>query len=139
MLTRDDATTRVARGAAHLDQVRPGWFARIDVGTLTLSDPCGCIVGQLCGTGVAFGSGLLALAVEDCVEMGFERPTISLHDAATEAIYRARHREQYAFLQDAWIAAIADRVLAAAQSTEQPPSTNAVREETEQPFVPLRV
>ena len=40
---------RVARGAAKLDQVMPGWERKIDTSTLMMSDSYCCIVGQLCG------------------------------------------------------------------------------------------
>ena len=50
MLTRDEATARVAKGAAHLDQVRPGWFRQIDVGRLDLQSDCLCVLGQVVGT-----------------------------------------------------------------------------------------
>lgn len=105
MITMEEARIRVARGAAHLDQVRPHWFNEIDTGTLTLHDPCGCIVGQLIGvysqrtvralfqadSGLDFG---LDLDGNDCrVAMGHGRSRASM----------------YAPLQDAWIDAIAAR------------------------------
>ena len=107
-LTQDEARARVARGAAHLDQVRPGWHERIDVGTLTLWDPCGCIVGQL--SGAQFPVGLLALRVAwgKSVEYGFEFPIwmpLMIPADARQQICR----EHYQPLQDAWIEAIAAR------------------------------
>ena len=40
---------RVARGAAKLDQVMPGWERKIDTSKLMMSNTDCCIVGQLCG------------------------------------------------------------------------------------------
>lgn len=37
---------RVARGAALLDEQRPGWWERTDVVRLDMTDGCGCILGQ---------------------------------------------------------------------------------------------
>lgn len=104
MLTQEEATTRVARGAAHLDQVRPGWFTRIDVGTLTMWDPCGCIVGQLCGNfnrdlKRVFHSSMHAVACgANLLEQG--------------AWLNGEPGAVWGVLQDAWITAIADRRLA---------------------------
>lgn len=38
---------RVARGAAWLDQVRPGWRDAIVLDTLDLISPCDCVLGQV--------------------------------------------------------------------------------------------
>lgn len=69
MLKKDEAEQRVARGAAHLDRVVPGWEHRIDVGTLTMSCGGRCIVGQLtrCGEdGIHnFYAGCAQLGVEE--------------------------------------------------------------------------
>lgn len=111
MLTMDEARARVAKGAAHLDVVRPGWERRIDVWTLTLHDPCGCIVGQLCGL-----QSLGAEAIGD----PFERGCQMLFGGSDETIYdtfgvelqevAAYDRQRYQPLQDAWIEAIAARL-----------------------------
>ena len=110
-MTQAEARARVARGAAHLDQVRPGWFRRIDTGTLTLHDPCGCIVGQLCGTGDAFRYGLQILEVKqgDEEEFGFELP-IAERIAHYPNEFFAIRANLFRPLQDAWIDAIADRL-----------------------------
>lgn len=52
MLSQESHTrlrTTVARGAALLDQHRPGWFQRIDPDALKMSDCTACVVGQLSG------------------------------------------------------------------------------------------
>ena len=38
---------RVARGAALLDEKMPGWYKRIDLGSLHMSSCHACILGQL--------------------------------------------------------------------------------------------
>lgn len=127
MLTPHEAELRVAKGAAHLDAIRPGWFNRIDVGTLTLHDPCGCIVGQLCVArpmvdwdGATFSTAQLLelrlirrwhdvqLMRETTYDgrvaaLGFDLSSAELND----------DDDDFAVLQDAWIAAIADRKLKA--------------------------
>jgi hypothetical protein len=40
---------RVARGAALLDEKRPGWDARVDLAVLDLASCRQCVVGQLFG------------------------------------------------------------------------------------------
>ena len=107
MISQQEAEARVAKGAAHLDQVRPGWHERIDVGALTLHDPCGCIVGQLCGTRQHFNLGRDALdltggAIGTAVMYGFDA---NMRDTDFESSCD----EVFALLQDAWIAEIARR------------------------------
>lgn len=38
---------RVAAGAAFLDGREPGWWERIDLGSLDMTADCGCVLGQL--------------------------------------------------------------------------------------------
>ena len=40
---------RVAKGAAALDKVMPGWESKIDLSILDLGDGCRCVLGQLFG------------------------------------------------------------------------------------------
>lgn len=116
MLSLEEARTRVARGAAHLDQVRPGWFNRIDVGTLTLSSPCRCVLAQAYSelrsdeydddlyTKAAKAAGLRWLGpAKETIDLGFYC-----------------YGDDYGIVQDAWIEAIADRRLASAKLIETP-------------------
>lgn len=48
-MTAVEARTRVARGAALLDEKRPGWASRINIATLDIADECACVLGQLEG------------------------------------------------------------------------------------------
>lgn len=141
MISQEEARARVARGAAHLDQVRPGWHHRIDVGTLTLHDPCGCIVGQLMGLATAgsFDAACRSMGIAafcDQIEFGLN---LSLSDDSEEEVrrYWARYHLSgqraasemfYQPLQDAWIEAICDRRLreVPAQAQATAPSSDAV-------------
>lgn len=49
-LSPSDAAARVARGAEHLDAVRPGWAFRIDCRRLDITSPACCVIGQLADT-----------------------------------------------------------------------------------------
>lgn len=130
MLTRDEATTRVARGAAYLDQTTPDWARKIDVGTLNIENACLCVLGQVYGS-----------YFEVLKEQGWKTAVVPAMEYSTDAgrlgfcllpddVYleseHLRHREIYAVLQDVWIAAITDRVLAAAQAHREPQSVNAI-------------
>lgn len=113
MLTIDEARQRVAKGAAHLDQVRPGWFRQIDVGTLSLCDECRCIVGQLCGDFNEF-SHLRALDLDtgNVVELGFNLHPREIFNHETGFPFTdAQRKTRWGYLQDAWIEAIAARLL----------------------------
>lgn len=57
------AAERVARGAALLDEQRPGWWSRI-TNRLDITCPCRCILGQSFeeeGTNFGYDNGLEAL------------------------------------------------------------------------------
>lgn len=49
---------RVAAGARFLDEHEPGWWQRINVSRLNLSDSCRCIRGQLDGDADEFDPNL---------------------------------------------------------------------------------
>ncbi len=153
MLTKQEAEARVTRAVARLDAVRPDWVRQIDPGTLTLHDPCGCIVGQL--TPMEWCTSFEDLARETFHEEahrfnGFESiaayygcelvdrdwpmydPTMSETDGE---LWR---RAAFQPLQDAWIAAIAERLHPDAETRSgevpdepigSPTSVGAVRED----------
>jgi len=123
MISQDEARARVARGAAHLDQVRPGWFNEIDTGTLTLSRGCRCVVGQLnrgvfnvAAVGLPYFR-LNADGTHDVITHGFAL------DIFTTELDGGTREACYAPLQDAWIAAIADRRLAASSAVVDAPES----------------
>lgn len=41
--------SRVAKGAALLDEMEPGWYQKIDLDTLSLGSCSTCVIGQLYG------------------------------------------------------------------------------------------
>jgi len=43
----------VERGAALLDERKPGWDRKIDLDTLNLADGCNCVLGQVYGDRLA--------------------------------------------------------------------------------------
>jgi hypothetical protein len=61
---------RVAAGAAFLDEHEPGWWKRIDLPSLDLSDCEDCVLGQLLG---CYEDGLteLGLDCEQSIFLGF--------------------------------------------------------------------
>ena len=99
-ITPERARERAARGAALLDDRDPGWAARIDRGSLELSDRGGCVLGQLHGD---YRLGLTRSRVVDPssgpgrfvspVDLGFQ----SVSGVGDEA-----ERLDYAFLTRAW-------------------------------------
>lgn len=117
-MTQDEARARVAKGAAHLDQVRPGWFNQIDTGILNLVQPCFCVLGQLYANfynvvRVRDEAGrphvALRLLVRDATSFGFRHTG---RDRADEGTTRyAAITAEYRQLQDAWIEAICDRLV----------------------------
>jgi hypothetical protein len=103
MLTHEEARVRVAAGAAFLDRKMPGWAARIDITTLDLKDECHCIVAQTYTSTYSTGcrkAKLNIVSAPSPVDLGFylcEQPSLM-------------KRGSWDVLQDAWIAAIADRL-----------------------------
>ena len=48
-ITSEAAWERAARGADYLDEVDPGWYRRVDAGTMELAHAACCVLGQLHG------------------------------------------------------------------------------------------
>jgi hypothetical protein len=75
-------TERVEKGAALLDEKRPGWWRDIDLLTLDIASRCGCVIGQLAGITKASDRGLvyeaatrsLGVGYTAEISMGFEAP-----------------------------------------------------------------
>jgi hypothetical protein len=92
----DDITGRVERGAALLDEKRPGWDGLIDLGRLDIQSSCNCVAGQLAGGSWAFSLTMESLELEDEEEFadhGFEadgndHPTIEADYAALTVAWR---------------------------------------------------
>lgn len=52
-LVLDEVRADIARGAAYLDELSPGWRAELDTGYLDMNDCGRCVLGQLpAGSGV---------------------------------------------------------------------------------------
>lgn len=114
MLSQEDAIARVARGAAHLDSVRPGWWDQIDTGLLELSSCHRCIAAQLV-TGVRefpFTAGLVELGLDNGKTMDNARVVEHGMGLGPGDCKDSEGAPAFALLQDAWIAAICDRRLA---------------------------
>lgn len=107
-LTVTIARERVARGAALLDRKRPGWFERIDVGTLKLSSCTHCVLGQL-------------WVSEDKSSRDFSRALQELQLETSEPRLHgfAAHDGGFSLLQDAWIEAIAARLHLVVEDEDQ--------------------
>lgn len=101
MLSREEASTRVAFGVELLDRIRPGWDGRIDLGTLTLTSCYRCVLAQVFGSTYGHGVSMLPLA---------KRPHWSVQ---AEALGFYLEEDDYGPLQDAWVELIADRRLKA--------------------------
>lgn len=103
-MTIQEARERVAKGAAHLDVVRPGWFNRIDLGRLDLARPCACIVGQLEGS---YFRGLDQVRVkvgDEESDLGFN--VINCFDRRD---HQTEVRQNFKTLQEAWVEVIVAR------------------------------
>lgn len=97
-MTIQDARKRVARGTAVLDREYPGWASHIDVGALDCPTYDVCILGQLYRS---YARGAMRLFPDG--PNGW-----SYWSVRTHGFYTAESYEQ---LQNAWIEAIADRVV----------------------------
>lgn len=90
---------RIRRGMALLDQVKPGWEHRIDVGRLDLWSKCDCVLGPELGR---FGDGVEHLHMDG--------PTATAHgfdvDPATAQAFHPAYRD----LTRAWQRAIRRRL-----------------------------
>jgi len=100
----DTIAERVRRGAALLDERRPGWAGEIDTGTLEMECPNFCILGQIYGR---FDTGCETLGIDDSAEDGI---VLSFDTAsARDVVYRDIAAE-YDALKAAWLAEIAARL-----------------------------
>lgn len=96
---------RVARGARLLDQRAPGWWHRVSVLDLDISDPAKCVLGQVFGR---YGPGVGFLAVDDPAEYGFtlgDAPPPSHGERGRKALAR------WQALTDAWSREICARLI----------------------------
>lgn len=88
----DSAETRVARGAAWLDEVMPGWERKLDLGILDIATCSRCIVGQ--------------------IEIRAPSPSCGLEDVGLDTAgshQSAAGRFEGRLLTDAWVALVKER------------------------------
>lgn len=107
-------TSRVEKGAAFLDEIRPGWEFEIDLRKLELSNSCRCVLGQLyvdeaerSSSGFAWATGGNIMSVTDAVVMGFflEGNDIDYRNRANNPTDAA-----YSELDEIWIEKIKEKV-----------------------------
>lgn len=121
-MTKDEARERVARGAALLDQKRPGWAHAIDTGTLDLQSSCLCVIGQVYGNFYSY----VGAVTGDASGVGSSRPHAARLGFWVETEHDSRPLDTdtivdgYRALQDAWIEAIADRLVPTTGDTSLP-------------------
>lgn len=106
-MTIEQARERVASGAALLDQKRPGWAQLVDVGKLDLRNTCLCVIGQVCGEYYS-GTERICASQKDACNHGYR--VLASDCSLTDLPFGKR---AYRTLQDAWIEAIADRLIPA--------------------------
>lgn len=99
-ITPEAARQRVARGAAYLDEVDPGWWQRLDATVLELSHGQSCVLGQLHG---GFEHGLSRASI---LNMG-SAPRASLSPVAlgflcVQGVAATWQARDYALLNAAW-------------------------------------
>lgn len=108
-MTTDTYAARVARGAALLDEARPGWAREIAPDAIRMASCNGCILGQLYGEYVAGFRAVLAPQSNrrrfSASAHGFTLPPDE-QDASSVDEAMAR----FAALADAWRDAIRERV-----------------------------
>lgn len=99
-ITPEAARQRVARGAAYLDAVDPGWWQRLDAAVLELSCGQSCVLGQLHG---GFAHGLSRAAV---LNMGSapraSLSPVSLGFLCVQDVAEVWQARDYALLNAAW-------------------------------------
>ena len=101
-MTQSEARERVARGAALLDEKRPGWPSHIRVNDLRMSSCSTCVIGQLEGD---FDEGWRLLA-----EDGNSRRYSWLQKAQLYGFDSDGSEDAFTLLQAAWLEAIAERL-----------------------------
>ena len=92
---------RVARGVALLDRVEPGWFHRIDVNALDVSQYDRCILGQLYKD-YRLGLSALGLTQDEATEHGFQTRIFKTDDILSLILSMANATSDYPALTQEW-------------------------------------
>ena len=102
-MTASQATNLVSVAAKELDRAVPGWHNSIDVGMLDLSESNHCIIGQLVkSSGKSEATGFWPAWIHE-VDLDFQGKVLRAILSSDE--------KNYPILQDAWVSAIADRLV----------------------------
>jgi len=102
-MTPESAHGRVSIAAKELDRTVPGWFNKIDIGMLDLSESNHCIIGQLVkSSGKSEATGFWPAWIHE-VDLDFQGKVLRAILSSDE--------KNYPILQDAWVSAIADRTI----------------------------
>lgn len=118
MITKAEAETRVARGAAYLDSKWPEWAQHINTDALDMGSSCSCVLGQMTGdynTAIRnlWPESMWGRVVSACNDLypRADRTSEALGFDAPDSDFELERDVDYRRLQDAWIEAIADRRL----------------------------
>lgn len=104
-----DVATRVALGAALLDERLPDWYTRVSAERLKLSDPQRCVLGQLFGN--YFSDAALEVVQRSnafSIAHGFDVNTLQ-YGSLTSVLTWQSIRSECEVLEAAWVVAIAER------------------------------
>jgi hypothetical protein len=104
VLTVAEARSRVAKGAALLDDKRPGWADRIDLASLDMGCCSQCVLGQVFGSFFWAASGFWPIhdLKQRAEEHGFD-----LNTADADSVAAAE--EEWTILRNAWVGIIQER------------------------------
>lgn len=122
-ITLERARLRVARGAAYLDDVMPGWYRQIDAATLELGDGRCCVLGQLHGD-FRLGLGRSAILRLSSAPRANLSP-VALGFLCVQDVPEAWQEQDYAHLNQAWREEVARRQ---PRRPKTPPAPAATRE-----------
>lgn len=116
-MTEIDYAARVAKGAALLDEKKPGWERRIDLGTLDVQSGYSCVTAQLSGADSWYrGMEQLGLTAGDSgtyVSHGFNAES---HDAMEDEAEEYDQDDAYATLNSLWRELIESRLAASPEA-----------------------
>ncbi|TYB69657.1 hypothetical protein FXF51_05715 [Nonomuraea sp. PA05] len=112
-----DIPERVARGAALLDEKRPGWWQRIHLDTLNINDCGECVIGQLYTDPLhyddeQFDEGAIDLVGENAYDNNPHAPALVEHGFSLErgaAVGGNERYERWAALTAEWKRVISER------------------------------
>lgn len=125
-MTAEEARERVNRGAALLDQRRPGWAGELDLNTLHMASCDSCVLGQLFD-GYFIGTRRLAIQGR-AADLGFEvePPVLRLVGDVSLGSLSGSVSEVYALLRAAWTDAVHARITPPVEWTHREPEQELI-------------